>query len=189
MKYILGLYVCLMYLTSCSFKGSFGGLTSNYSQSHSQQPGLFTVVGPEENICTIDAGKPPQVYVIQATPLRQCLHEYEKALVYIWKPNCSSEKCYALSYYQRICDSLNMELFVVAEYFDADKMALDHPITHPVLGIDINYYRSNFTSKYLSRFLTELIANPEQQQRQAYYFFKKGLFIAATNDLEAIYRY
>lgn len=188
MKITMAGILCSVFLmASCSFKGNFGGLTSNYKQSKARRPDLFIPVGAQDNFCALKPREQPAVYLIRAAQLNACIAQYEQALVYIWKPNCKSEKCHPLHYYQRICDTRNTELFVVAEYFDEENMSVMHHTTHPIAGIDIDFYRSNLTSKYLPRFIAELTRHDTEDTKRSYYYFKKGRLVLASDNFENLF--
>ena len=68
----------------------------------------------------------------------------------------------------------NISLFIVAEYYDVDLMQIDYKISRRIFGIDVEYYQSNKTSRYLSKFIYELTAKKEIVGRLIY--FEDGLF-------------
>lgn len=53
----------------------------------------------------------------------------------------------------------NIELFVVAEYFDAALMDIDYLLKKPLFGIDVEFYNTNLTEKYLNLFVSGITSN------------------------------
>jgi hypothetical protein len=78
----------------------------------------------------------------------------------------------------------NITLFIVAEYYDNDLMQINYITSRPIFGIDVEYYQSNKTSKYLSKFLYDLAAKGEMVGRLIY--FEDGLFKNSFEQVEEI---
>ena len=94
-------------------------------------------------------------------------------MVFIWRPNCHGKYCLSPEIVQRVCDEKGIELFVVAEYFDNEKISISYDIKRPVFGIDVNYYKCNQTSKYLAKFKFDLTGKNTEN----------GEFINSTSEL------
>ena len=163
--FILG----VLALGSCTIRGSLRGLYSFYGQTKAAHPELLTRPAPNSSICEIKNPDTPRVYVINGKSLKECLESRTKAIVYVWSSRCQSELCYSLNLVQQRCDAKGVELFIVAEYYDDELMNFKYRIGHPILGIDTEYYKTNFTSRYMSRFLRDL-ANVTKFENRFFYF-------------------
>ena len=75
-------------------------------------------------------------------------------------------------------------MFIVAEYYDTEKMEVIYKIERPIYGIDTEYYRTNLTSKYLSKLRREL-TNTSDMNGHFLYFYN-GRFIKSFRDIEEI---
>lgn len=166
------LLITLVILQSCiriiGEGSSFRGLYSYYDKEKKANPNLF--VENSKEICTIKNNG--LVYLINGENLKACLASEKKAIVYIWTPNCHSSICIALNTLQEMCIKKNVDLFIIAEYFDSSYMKKKYDIKRPIFGIDTNYYKSNLTDKYRSRFVKDLTEKEEITGR--YLYFEKG---------------
>jgi hypothetical protein len=82
----------------------------------------------------------------------------------------------------------DIELFVVAEYYDTQKMDMLYKISKPLVGIDTEYYGTNLTSKYLNKFIADLIEGEltPSEQPHSFLFFERGEFISSHIDLKGL---
>jgi hypothetical protein len=174
----------LLTLNSCTIKGSFRGLYSFYAQTKASRPELLSRPAPDSSICEIKNTDTPKVYVINGSVLKECLKSRDKAIVYIWSSRCQSELCYSLNLVQQKCDAKGLELFIVAEYYDDELMNFKYRIEHPILGIDTEYYKTNFTSRYLSRFLRDLAGITKFENR--FFYFENGIMKRSFSEIDKI---
>jgi hypothetical protein len=174
-----------MLFSSCSINGSLKGLYGYYNITKKDCPGLLVRPQAPDSICQRSQPATPVVYVINGVDLKRCLSGLNNALVYFWKSNCSSPMCYPIEVVQQKCNVQNVDLFVVAEYYDTYSMNNKYDVSRPVLGIDTRYYKSNMTKKYMSRFLQDL-AEVEYTESSLYYF-KKGQLVKVERDLSALF--
>lgn len=177
--FILVLLAC----NSCSIQGNVRGLYSDYAKTKTSNPELL-VKFPGSSICEIRNSDTPKVYVINASALKECLKSRDKAIVYIWSSRCPSKFCYSLNLVQQRCDAKGVELFIVAEYYDDELMSFKYRIDHPILGIDTEYYKTNFTSKYMSRFLMDLASVSKFEGR--FFYFENGIMKRSFSAIEEI---
>jgi len=127
------------------------GLYSYYDKVQGQKPNL--IIKSEKVICLIKQIDKPKIYVVNGKEIKNCIENTKKdALVYIWGPKCKSKICYPLNIIQSECDENNIELYIVAEYYDSELMDIHYNIKNPIYGIDIDYYKKKLSSKYLSKF-------------------------------------
>lgn len=126
----------------------------------------------------------PRVYVIHAGTLKDCLKSGSKAIVYIWSSRCRSELYYSLNLVQERCNAKGIKLFIVAEYYDDELMNFNYNIERPILGVDTEYYRTDFTSRYMSRFLNELASVSKFENR--FFYFENGIVKRSFSLIEEI---
>lgn len=172
-------------LNSCAFKGSFGGLVSCYKKTNKEAPSLIKPLPKEASLCDYNYSDSLKVIKTNALKLKKCLQEEEKAFVYSWNINCSSELCFDLELLQAACHKKGYSLFIVAQYYDTEGMLKNHELQFPIIGIDTKYYKSNFTDKYLKRFKRELTGEKEEFWERLMYF-EKGKFIKAVDRIEEV---
>lgn len=163
------LFILIIWFCSCSINGSFQGLYSYYDKTKSYNPDLLVKPSAVNPLCQLKQGSPPRILVVDGVSLKTCINTAEKAVVYIWSPKCKSKNCYPLDLLQQKTNTRNINLFIVAEYYDGELMSLNYKINRPIYGIDIDYYNSNLTSKYLPLFLKDLAASNVPKTRFLYF--------------------
>ena len=171
----------LLLTFSCRINGNFKGLYSYYNKSKKSNPDLFVIPDKAKSICNLTKPNIPKVYIINGMNLKKCFQNKKDIILYIWGPNCKSKICYPLEILQRECDENDIELYIVAEYYDAELMEIIYNIQNPIFGIDIEYYNSNLTSKYLTEFIQDLTGTNDISNK--FYYFKNGAF---QNSFESI---
>ena len=173
-----------MFCNACSIKGSFQGLYSYYSKTKSEDPELLIVPGTSTSPCEINKSDTPRIVVINGSMLKKCIKTNNKAVVYLWAPKCKGKFCYSLNFLQQKCDTKGVTLYIVAEYYDTQLMQINYKINKPISGIDVEYYNSNKTSKYLSRFIYDLTLRKDMSGRIIY--FEDGVFKKSFESIEEI---
>jgi hypothetical protein len=176
--------IFLMFCTACSIKGSFQGLYSYYAKTKSKNAQLLIKPDISTPICEIKKSDTPNVYVINGLNLKECIKTTGKAIVYIWAPKCKGEFCYPLNSLQQKCNIKNIELFIVAECYDNELMQINYRISRPIFGIDVEYYKSNMTSRYLAKFIFDLTSKNDIRGRLIY--FEDGVFNKSFEAIEGI---
>jgi hypothetical protein len=176
--------IVLMFCTTCSIKGSFQGLYSYYSKTKSQDPQLLVVPDALISVCEINKPDTPRIIVINGSMLKECIMANNKAVVYLWAPKCKGKFCYSLNFLQQKCDTKGVTLYVVAEYYDTQLMQINYKINKPISGIDVEYYNSDRTSKYLSKFIYDLTLRSNISGRLIY--FEDGVFKRSFESIEEI---
>lgn len=171
-------------ISSCSIKGNFKGLYSYYNSTKSERPEMLISVDKSTSVCEIKQTNIPKIYIINGTQLKQCLLK-EKALIYIWGPKCSSKICVPLEILQRDCNTKGIDLYIVAEYYDTEQMELKYDIKRPIFGIDIEYYKTSLTSKYLSKFIYDITATVDESNNR-FFYFEDGVFIKTYNSIDEV---
>jgi len=133
--------------------------------------------------CTIK-GSFQGLYITNGIDLKNCLKNKDKAIISIWAPKCKGEFCYSLNALQTKCDLKNTTLFIVAEYYDSDLMQVNYQTKKPIFGIDVDYYNSNTTSRYLSSFIYDVTY--QQNLRGRFLYFENGVFKKSFEAIEEI---
>jgi len=142
-------------ISSCSFNGTLQGLFSYYNKTEKESEINFVNFNSSDD-CIHLLSDSASVLIANGNEINKCLSEYQKSVIYIWTPNCKGRYCYSLNLLQETCNQKGYELFIVAEYFDIYYMSKYYEISHPLIGIDVKYYKTNLTSKYLSKFILDL---------------------------------
>ncbi len=178
-------YISLLFLlTSCSIKGTMQGLFSYYNKYNAETPGLFCKLDTTISVCDIARTNLPKVYITNGVSLKKCIQQDRDAVFYIWGLKCSSKYCYSPEFIQDKFKMKQVDVFIKAEYYDSDLMNFNYNTQHPIFGIDTKYYRSDLTSKYLSRFIFDLTSRKQIYQRIIY--FRKGVYYNSYDDIDAI---
>ena len=178
------LVIIFIFCISCKINGGLQGLYSYYSKTKSKNSQLLIKPGPSTPICNINKSDTSKVYIINGLNLKDCIKTTNKAVVYLWAPKFKSKFCYPLNSLQQKCDMKNITLFIVAEYYDNELMQINYTTSRPIFGIDVEYYQSNRTSRYLSKFIYDLTAKSEMVGRLI--FFEDGVFKVSFEQIEEI---
>ena len=56
-------------------------------------------------------------------------------------------------------------------------MSKDYALKHPIFGIDTEYYKTNLTTKYLQKFLQDVIGESFETHNADFYQFEEDLFV------------
>jgi hypothetical protein len=164
--------------TSCAIKVSFKGLYSYYERTKKESPNLLHKVNNPETICNIKTRElNPKILVINGTQLKNCIDKNRKTLIYIWGPKCRSQMCSPPEIAQSTCDINNIELYIVSEYYDSEKMNENYNISRYIFGIDTLYYKTSLTTKYVSLFLLDLGVVLKKDDYNRFLYFENGKFI------------
>lgn len=184
MMKISTLYLAILILSSCTINGNFQGLRSYYKDTKEKNPNLFVHLDAEESLCGENEKFNNKVVIISADDLKPCLvNEY--SVLYIWGAKCRGGVCKPLNASQHLADSANVELFIIAEYYDSVLMDLNYSIKNPILGIDTKYYRSNWTNKYVSSFFYDLFGKKTKAEEGGRFILvKENLFFGRYQSLE-----
>lgn len=170
---------------SCTIKGNFKGLYSYYDSTKSERPELLISLEDSTSVCEMKQTNIPKIYIINGNQLKNCLNLNLKSLIYIWGPKCSSKICVPLEILQHDCYIKGIDLYIVAEYYDTELMELKYDINRPIFGIDIKYYKSSLTSKYLSKFIYDITGKIEESDNR-FFYFENGLFLKSYNTIDLV---
>lgn len=169
----------ILFFVSCQIQGSMQSLIGYQSKVTRESPELFNYDSQFD--CDNHFGN-HKVVITNGSNLLRCIKEQDLALIYIWQPNCVSSKCIDPRLVQSICNEKGISLFVVAEYYDTEKMSIQYDLEKSIYAIDCNYYKTNFTEKYLTEFLSDL--SPEKRiPRKSFIYFNNGIFQNSSDSL------
>ena len=171
-------------LSSCTINGSFQGLRSYYPETVKVNPDLFVYLEEDQLICDTTGSYTHKVVIANAQNLKECIAA-DSSVVYIWGANCKGTECKGLNESQEMTSQANANLFVVAEYYDAELMDLNHLIDYPIIGIDTRHYKSEWTKKYLSRFLSELTGENTDHSSGRFFVFFDGKMTGRYRTMES----
>jgi len=184
---LLLLFLSVIFLNSCSFNGTLQGLFSYYNKTSKISEIRFVPIENNDKFNSFSNNDSAIIYITNGNQLHKYLEKYEKSIVYIWSPKCKSTFCYSLNLIQKICKTNNAELFIVAEYYDAYFMSKNYTIDHPIMGIDVKYYKTNITSKYLGKFILDLTNHSNNYDNYGNFLsFNKGKFERTFNNIDDI---
>lgn len=174
--------IFLFVLNSCSYNGSFQGLYSYSETTIKKNPEIFV---NEDYICDKKNNENLKIYITNGLKIKSCVKDYKNAVVYIWKPKCSSKICTPLEIIADKCKNKNIKLFIVAEYYDTETMNKSYEMENPIFAIDTKHYKSNLTSKYLNSFISDLTLN-SSTDNNSYLLFENGNFINSFESFELL---
>ena len=180
---VASVWLLLFIFNSCKINGSFQSLYGYQEGTMKKCPDLILKL--DSSLCS-HQNTTDNVYSINGLELKDCLKTIPKALIYIWKPHCPSEACISPVYLQRKCDAQNIPLFVVAEYYDCELMQLNNILDKPIFGIDQDYYNTNLTSKYLTKFWNDLSNFENGISRKMFVLFENGVPTQSKSHVEEI---
>ena len=65
------------------------------------------------------------------------------------------------------------------ESYDCEQIAIFFDKKQPVIGIDTRYYKTNFTDRYLKKFMFDLTGIKDMGMAGGrYFFFEKGKYVS-----------
>ena len=62
------------------------------------------------------------VVLMNGKELKDCLLKHNKVIVHLWRPNFQGKYCYSLSLLQNFFTENEYEFYIVAEYYDYNKI-------------------------------------------------------------------
>lgn len=184
---ILSSFLVLFMPISCAINGTFQGLYSYYKKTKKTNPGLLVENYDSNSLCSLSENDIGKIYIINGIELKKCVVNTDNALIYIWGPKCNSPICYPLNLLQEICNENKIELYIVAEYYDAKLMNIKYNIKKPIFGINTNYYKTNLTDKYLPKFIQE-ITSSNMTIENRFLYYQGGKFINSFYSVEKLIR-
>lgn len=185
MKSIYAVLIISLSLSGCIITNT-PGFYSGYSRLSPAEKEVIVFTEANSNICNYEDNN--KIYAINGLQLSECLKMKEKALVYIWSPNCHADKCYSIKQVQDYCTKNNYELFLITEYYDLSKLNEQgqNLAVNPMLSINEKYYNTRYCNKYYRLFIADLLKNQPPTKTDLYsnfYIFEHGKYITSKLEL------
>lgn len=180
----IGILLLLSFCSCITIKGQLKGLYSYFDKTNRLYPGLLLNPGSETLVCGIEPTEQPKIVIVNGKQIKDCIAQSENAVFYFWSPLCTSEYCYAVDVVQRECTKKKLDLYVVAEYYDGNKMNMNYKTDHPIFGIDTKYYDSSVCDNYVPKFLKDLTG--DKMRNVKFLKFKNGSIIHTFYRIEEL---
>ena len=156
-KFLLYLLVAVT-IQSCAIVHT-PGFNSGYKRLTAEEQHKICFVSSVDEIPDHNDGR---IMAITADQLSVLLKKHENTLLYLWSPHCSSSVCIPLKTIQDFCDSVNLNLYVLTEYY-TDALLQNEFLSRPMLSVNEFYYKTSYCNSYMKRFLSELIPKDQLQ--------------------------
>ena len=183
--WVLFLIFTISIASSCVIDGSFRGLYSYYKITKKEHPTF--IQRPGSNLCNLTSSDSIIVYKINGNELKKCLKAESKSLVYFWNPNCSAPVCVPPNYAQEYSNYNNLNLFIVAIYYEYNKMTVNYELVRPIFGVDTEYYSTNLTKRYLKKFREDLLEREWiEEEYPRFLLFQSDSLIASSESIETL---
>ena len=122
-------------------------------------------------------------YTINGNVLLEDIKENEKSLVYLWDPRCGGEYCYSLKWIEEYSSNKGIKFYAIPIFIDIDMMDIHQGITTPITPIDFKFYKSIFCSRYIKKFLNDVVNKENEvlfQNKGRYFWIEKDSLIDRT---------
>jgi len=163
MKYIYIIFI----VTSILFQNcgiSVIGLYSDYEKLSEIDKEKIVFLNENDGICEIK--KDEKIYAITGSQLLDCIETKENVLVYIWTPYCTQPTCYPLSHVQKYCASNGLILYVIANYYDSERIFSEQEsIDLPLFSMNERYYKRKLRHSYSKKFINDLLKNEKDRKK------------------------
>ncbi len=155
----------ILFLSSC-FLTNTPGFYSGYDRLSDSEKKTIFFTDKDSGICNLDNND--KIYAITGKQLRTCLSKNDTSVVYFWGPNCSSKVCILISACQNYCTLKNYNLYVVADYYDMDKMRNQNVSNFPMLVANQKYYKKEYANGINRRFKKDLLHGEKLKKEDKY---------------------
>ena len=173
----------LLLLSSCIITNTPGFYTG-YNRLSDNDKKTIVFVDKDSSINNFVNNE--KIYAITGKQLRLCLTKNDTSIVYFWGPNCSSKSCISIAACQNYCTSKNYNLYVVADYYDIQKMQNQNVSNFPMLIANEQYYNKKYANSLNKRFTDDLLngvnLNKEEQYNR-FLYFKGDKLIKSKSDM------
>jgi hypothetical protein len=181
-KYIF--FFGFLCVTGCQIQGNLKGLTSYRNEV---EPHMELLSSQEAFSCELSYQSNQRFSITNGLQLRDCISLNDRVLLYLWRPNCPSPICLDLNLLQAECKRMNITLYVVAKYYDLKQFSIKYNLEKPIIGIDTDYYKTNFTSRYVKRFFRDVVDSARSSKSNSYfYYFESGNFLKESRTFDEI---
>ena len=177
--------IFLLMLSSCIITNTPGFYTG-YNRLSDNDKKKIIFVDKDSSICNFVNND--KIYAITGKQLRSCLMKNDTSIVYFWGPNCSSKSCISIAACQNYCTSKNYSLYVVADYYEIEKMQNQNVSNFPMLIANQQYYNKTYANSLNKRFTDDLLngvnLNKEEQYNRFLLFKGDKLIKSKSNMFE-----
>jgi hypothetical protein len=118
------------------------------------------------------------VIAITADQLKQYMNQYDRCLVYFWRPGCNGAMCKSPIPVQEYCKKNKLHLILILHnYSEVSKFfALNIRLEQPVFAIDAFPYETDNVLKYIPKFRKELLGDVDKDCFINYWLYHNGNF-------------
>lgn len=174
--FLFSIIISFCLIQSCKLiliKGNLKGLTSNYDKTKKECRNLIN----DSFNQTKSHPRNGSVNVVNGNQLSVIIKRSNKALVYIWSPTCKSKFCPSLQFIKTQCEANFITLYIVLEFYDCSFYNQILANNLCVYGVDTKYYQTEFTQKYINKFLVDITGVDNiQMGDERLYFFENGQY-------------
>jgi len=160
------------------------GFNTGYRRLSEEDKAKVVFVNKDSAVCHLQSHK--QVYAVTGKQLSACLKNNDTSVVYFWAPNCHSQSCILISACQQYCSLKNYKLYVVAEYYNMQKMQAQNVCDFPMLTANEEYYNMTYVDRLSRSFIRDLAGDEifkYEDQGYRFLFFKGDNFIKGKSRL------
>ena len=171
-----------LFLQGCVITNS-PGFHSGYEKLTVSERARIQFVPPNQPLAATNGSL---CYAVEANNILNSVHKMDTTLVYTWSPVCHSKVCLPLQNVQAYCTRKGYNLYVVAEYYDVQRMDMQPQLKNPLLVINHKYYHSDYCPRYTKLFdyaLRRGQAVPDSAKYFRYYLFSGNTFIRAVRTI------
>jgi hypothetical protein len=151
------------------------GFHSGYKKLQKEQQEKIVFLESQSSIEELKSSN-QTMYAITAASLFSSLQKNDTSLVYLWSPHCHSENCISPVAVQNYCAKNHYQLYIIAEYYDFEKLNELFGYDLTVFSINHLHYKTDYCNKYVHRFTDEIRKNnpTKEETYNRFYFFKEG---------------
>lgn len=173
---IFSIFIILAFSSSCYIRAY--EVVSESKRSWREAPELMESTKNSPPLCTATYQEKRPLQIIVAQDLKNCLKDNSKAIVYKWSTRCKGDACYLPDVLQAWCTEQEIDLYVIAEFYDHAYIKRPYKLEKPILAIDHKYYKTPWVAGYSRKFYKELIGRKQNKKIEGgrLLFFEHGEF-------------
>lgn len=186
-NYVIKIVFVFLIVTSCSILTKTPGFYIGYEELSETEKNNVLLTISDENVCDIINAE--IIVAIKGDQLLKCISVNEgKTIVYFWSPNCVSDVCIPLTSCQDYCHENGFDLYIVADYYDIDKIDAQNTVDHPIFIANHILYKKKYAQGLKKRFQSDLLKGQKPDKSisfHRFWVFEKDSLIATKRDLFA----
>jgi hypothetical protein len=160
-------FIILLLASACQIE--IRGLVSNSQRAKKEAPEFIQSLDYSTSVGTANYREEQPVRVVQAKDIKACITRQSKILIYQWAPHCKSNGCYLPDVLQTWCTENEVDLYLIAEYYDWAYLLKPYGLEKPILMVDHKYYTTTWINGYFSKFYQELIGRKRTKKEWSRY--------------------